>query len=372
MQKLIRNTPFLLLSCCLWLVSLSASAVEVTGLYESELAVTSQGRAERQKVIRAALLEVLIKVSGNTRVALSPGIPQLLNRRNEFLLQYRYRSERKPAVSENDPPQVQQFLWVRFDKVALDTAMRGLELAIWGRNRPATLAWIAVEQNGQRRLLASSEMDELTETVLAQAKRRGIPLDLPLLDLEDQQGITVTDVFGGFQETILKASQRYSRDAVLVGQLRQLSSQRWQGRWTLILNQQEYNWSQQGDLITVINFGVDTVTSTLASNFARLPTNVTGQVNVLVTAVSSLDDYARSEQFLAGLDGVIDVEPEQIDKQSILYKVKLRGDPQSLLQAISLSSQSVLSELETKPVTENPQAINKLAAIPLLTFKLIK
>ena len=371
MQKLTGMTPYILVGWCLWVISTSAQAVEVSGLYEAELAVTSQGRTERQKVIRAALLEVLIKVSGNTSVALSPGIPQLLKRRNQFLQQYRYRNELQAETSGTGTSLSKQYLWVRFDKMSLDTAMRGLDLAIWGRSRPSTLAWITIEQGGKRQLLNSSTDTSLATIILQRAKQRGIPLDLPLMDLEDQQNIALTDVLGGFQETILKASQRYSADAILVGRLRQLANQRWQGRWTLNLAGREYNWSEEGGFDAIIGFGIDGVTSTLVSNYAHSTGNVAGEVKVLVTDIFNLDDYARSDQFLAGLDGVIRVEPEKIEKQSILFKIKLRGDQQSLLQSVRLSNQSVLSAVETAPAVVTTQPINNVATVPLLTFKLI-
>jgi len=367
MRKLTIITSYIFLVWCLWAVSFSAQAVEVAGLYEAELAVSSQGRKERREIIRSALLQVLIKVSGNTNVALSPGIPQLLKRSNQYLQQYRYRSERQP-VTETGIAQDQQYLWVRFDKMSLDTVMRKLELAIWGRSRPSTVAWIAVEQNGQRQLLSNADGTTMTALILEQAKRRGIPLELPLLDLEGQQKISISDVLAGFHEPILNASARYSADAVLVGKLSQLSSERWQGRWTLHLDGRQYNWTEAGNLDAVVSFGIDGVTSTLASNFVRTPSNYAGEVKVLVTDIFNLNDYARSDQFLAGLDGVIDVEPEKIEKKSILFKIKLRGDQQSLLQAVRLSSQSVLAAVETQAAT----VINKPVSEQALTFRLIQ
>jgi len=382
MQKLTGMTPYILLAWCLWVISTSAQAVEVAGLYEAELAVTGQGRTERQEIVRAALLEVLVKVSGNTNVALSPGIPQLLKRRNQFLQQYRYRAETSGTATALN----KQYLWVRFDKQSLDSAMRNLDLAVWGRSRPSTLAWIAVEQGGKRQLLNSGTSTNLSEIILQRAKQRGIPLDFPLLDLEDQQKIGVTDVLGGFQETILKASQRYSADAILVGRLRQLVNQRWQGRWTLNLAGREFNWSEEGDFDAIIGFGIDGVTSTLASNYSSTSSNVAGEVKVLVTDIFNLDDYARSDQFLAGLDGVMRVEPEKIEKQSILFKVHLRGDQQSLLQAVRLSSQSIFTAVETLPTVQTTpvvvtaettpdgatiEPVKKVVTVPALRFKLI-
>jgi len=349
---------------------LPAQAVEVSGLYEAELSVTSQGRAERKEVIRAALLQVLIKVSGNTNVALSAGVPQILKRSNQFLQQYRYRNANNLANSKAGTRFNRQYLWVRFDNVSLNKAMRNIGLATWGRSRPATLAWIALERGGKRELLNSSS--SLSKVILQQAKRRGIPLGLPRLDLEDQRKISVSDVLAGFQGPILQASQRYSSEAVLVGRLRQLANNRWQGRWTLNHAGQESNWTEEGDFDAVISFGVDGVTSSLASKYARITDNVAGELKVLVTDILTLQDYARSDQFLAGLDGVIGVEPERIETQSVIFKVKLRGDHQSLLNAIQLSSQPIFSVVDPPSLAVvNTPSTNTIATTPSLTFKLI-
>lgn len=363
----------MLLGWWLWAISAGLQAVEVDGLYAAELSVTSQGRAERGRIIRSALTEVLIKVSGNGQVALSPGIPEILNRSSQYLQQYRYRSAKLAVDPLTGLAPTQQYLWVRFDQVSLDKALRAIDIPVWGRSRPVTLAWLVVEQGSQRQLLGSSDDSTFTDTVIEQSKRRGIPLDLPLYDLEDQQRIRVTDVLGGFQESILSASERYGADAVLVGRLRDIGNNRWEGRWTLHLGGRESHWSQQGDFDTVLGFGIDGATSSLVSNFVRAPTSNSGELMVMVTDVFSLEDYARSDKFLAGLDGVIRIQPGQIDKEQILFKIKVRGDQQSLLQSIRLSSQNILAITEKKlaPVTQQP-IINNVPIAPDITFRLLK
>ena len=374
-----RIIPYILLSWWLWAISANLQAVEVDDLYEAELPVTSQGRAERSGIIRSALTEVLIKVSGNGQIALSPGIPEILSRSSQFLQQYRYRSATLPADPVTGLAPSQQYLWVRFDQISLDKTLRSIAVPIWGRSRPVTLAWLVVEQGNQRQLLGSGDDSSVTKAVIEQSKRRGIPLDLPLYDLEDQQRVRVTDISGGFQESILKASERYAADAVLVGHLRDIGNGRWEGRWTLHLGGRESNWSQQGNFDAVLGFGIDGATSSLASNFVRAPSNNPGELKVLVTDVFNLEDYARSDQFLAGLDGVMRIQPGQIDKDKILFNLKVRGDQQSLLQSIRLSNQSVLALIEQKPeqkiVPVIPQTTPGDAtstSAPDITFRLLK
>lgn len=368
MRRLSRLSGSIVVGICLSLNSLWLHAVEVTGLYEAELPVMSQGRAERQEVTRSGLLEVLIKITGNTNIALSPGIPQLLNRSSQFVQQYRYRNVLDQATTTT--PVNRQFLWVRFDKPALDSRLRDLGLAIWGRSRPSTLAWVVVSQaGGKRTLLGNDDGTDLSKIITTMYQRRGIPLRLPLLDIEDQNTIRVTDVSAGFQDTILRASQRYAPEAVLVGNVRQLTNQRWQARWRMTLAGREYSWSREGDIDEVVGFGVDNVTSVLASNFIGTNANQEGEVVVLVTDIFTLEDYSRSSQYLASLDGVMSVEPERVDERRILYKVKLLGDQQSLLQSVRLSSRSVLTLLDTPNTAPIPPG--KTVSLPALKFKLL-
>ena len=100
---------------------------------------------------------------------------------------------------------------------------------------------------------------------------------------------------------------------------------------------------------------------------------------MLVTDVFNLEYYARSDQFLAGLDGVMRIQPGQIDKDKILFNLKVRGDQQSLLQSIRLSNQSVLALIEQKPeqkiVPVIPQTTPGDAtstSAPDITFRLLK
>lgn len=319
-----------------------AWAVEVTELYETELAVSSQGRTERHEAVRAGLVEVLIKVSGNENVALLPGIPELLGRSLQFLQQYRYRTETaRTAGPEATEPQ--QWLWMRFNQAGLDKALREISVPIWGRTRPSTLLWLAVERRGRRSLAGGSEESELLTAISSQAKRRGIPLVLPLLDLEDQQGIKATDVWANFQDTILKASARYPTEAILVGRLLELGDGRWQGRWSLNLGGQLFDWSRTGKLDEVLASGVEGTASTLAARFVRVPDNKQDELRILVKDIHNLVDFERAERTLRTLNGVTDVYAGQVEGDRILFVVKTRGDRQSLLEAVRLSSHPVFS-----------------------------
>lgn len=350
----------LILLVILGFFTIPGRAVEVTDLYETEVAVSGQGRTERHQAVRMALAEVLIKLSGNEQVALLPGIPELLGRSLQYLQQYRYRTE-AAGSGALQTGEAQQWLWLRFNQAGLDKALHDINVPIWGRTRPSTLLWLAVEQRGQRSLFGGSDESELLDSIASQAKRRGIPLLLPLLDLEDQQRITASDVWINFQDNILNASARYPGEAILVGRLLDLGDGRWQGRWSLNLGGQLHHWSHTGLLDTALAYGIEGTASTLAARFVRVPDSKPGELRILVRDIRNLADFARSERYLRALNGVTKVHAGQIDGDRILFAIKTRGDRQALLEAVRLSSRPIFS-----PAQADTAVLQEGGVLPVL------
>src|SRR5258706_5789879 len=56
--------------------------------------------------------------------------------------------------------------------------------------------------------------------LLAVADERGLPVTLPLLDVQDLRAVTFADVWGGFEDRVAAASVRYRADALLIGRVR--------------------------------------------------------------------------------------------------------------------------------------------------------
>lgn len=333
---------------CLWLPAWSGAA-EVTGLFEAEVAVNSQLQQERQAAIDSGLVSVLVKVTGNSEIALSPGVPELLKRSPQLVQQYRYQVEQLPNPDGTQPLE-QMWLWLRYDEAAIVQALQELGIPTWARTRPGTLVWLAVERGG-RRYLVDEQDAQLRSALKREASRRGVPLVLPLMDLEDQSNIKVSDVWGNFQDNIAAASGRYAADAILVGRLRALDSKgtRWDARWSYSQGGLVYNWGQSGALQAVIANGIDGVADTLASKFVLNSNVQQGEVQVLVTGVRTVEDYARSDAFLRNFDPVTEVQATQVWPDKVLFTVMLHGDRNLLKQLIHLSDKGVLQEVSLPP-----------------------
>jgi hypothetical protein len=324
----------------LFFLASSVLGAEVSGLYEAEVQVFSQKRAERATAMSAALSEVLAKVSGRRDAAMRPGVAEAVRQPAAFLQQYLYRalpeSEKPPAVPGEEP----QLVFFRFDKEAIDKVLRDNGLPVWGATRPAALVWLAVE-DAERRFLVSSDMPEPVRRALErEARQRGLAVVLPLLDLEDRAKLQFAEVWGGFHEPVLAASARYRTEAVLTGRMQRTPAGEWTGTWTLLQGDASRSWEARGVLAEeVVDAGMAGVVDALAARYA--PSAAGQQAGVLpmvVTAVRGLRDYARVVQYLQSLQQVSRVQPMSVDGEQVGFELELRGDAAGLVQTIGLGN----------------------------------
>ncbi len=326
----------LLLALCL--LPTMALGAEVRGLYEAEMLVPNQTRSERGLAMSAALAEVVTKVSGRRDARLRPRVAQAIRRPAQLLQQYRYRvlpeHRRGEAIPGDDP----QLVFFQFDKKAVDKLLRDSGLPVWGATRPTVLAWLAVEDGGRRYLLGADSPDELRRLVTREARRRGLSLLLPLLDLQDQRQLSFADVWGRFRDPLLAASRRYRPEAVLAGRLQRTAEGEWQADWWIIEGRDSEQWRANGVLpAEVVEEGMAGAVSWLAQRYAPLTAGrEEGHLRVTVEGVRSLADFARVEGYLQSLQQVKHVRVRQLGAGRVDFGLALQGSPEGVAQTIAL------------------------------------
>jgi len=332
--------PLLFLGGCFFILlfSLNSDAAEVEGLYETEVLVTSQGRDERNEAIRLALDEVLVRVSGDRNTPRLEALRGLYQRSLQLVQQYRYRALPRVAGQRGDTMAgLSQVLWLSFDPAAIDQALRKAAVPLWGQVRPATLVWMVVDDGGLRSLMGGGSLPQAQQTMQQQAQRRGLPLFVPLWDLEDQIALRFTDVWGNFEDAILQGSARYATEAILVGRLFRQSDGLWESRWTLYQGGESVHWQANAPLqAEVLSAGVDGVADHLGRRFAKVfDESQSSRLKVVVKDVRSLAGYARTSQFLQSLDEVTSVQVDSVVGETVTYDLQVRGNSEGLAQTIS-------------------------------------
>ena len=98
---------------------------------------------------------------------------------------------------------------------------------IWRSERPSVIAWLVADDGTGRRILASDSEHPVIDGLKDRAWDRGVPLQLPLLDLADQLLVEPAAVWGRLSQALVPASERYEAAIILIGRLQLQSDGLW-------------------------------------------------------------------------------------------------------------------------------------------------
>ena len=198
---------FMPLIVLLMSLSTALSAGEVAGLYNSKLLVPAQHSSPTAEQIADGLSRVLVKVSGNRGLLGKPAIQQALDAPEALLRGFGYRRTNQAVADENGTQQPAQALSMTFDSALIERLLRSANERPLGAQRPTLMLWLAVEQRNQRDYVSPDS--SVLRPLMVQADARGLPVQLPLLDLTDQQNLPIADLWDCFV-TVLKRRRSLS------------------------------------------------------------------------------------------------------------------------------------------------------------------
>jgi hypothetical protein len=327
-------TRLLVIGAFLCLVSVSGITPARDNLFEAVVPVDSQQPDLRNAYMKIALQEVLVRVTGQPEVLNRDSVRSMLDTPERFVQQYRYFTQ-----PESTPPRL--MLRVDFDGGAIQQALRQQGVTYWGKSeRPEILLWLAVEDRGTRYIVSAQDGGDASREVQQAARQSGIPLLLPLMDLEDQNQVRFTDVWGGFFEGIQSASARYKPGDVLIGRLNRSPSGGWVARWDMRAGRDNGSWSGSGDeLGGVLQAGIDTLSERLAAGVAAMETGaVAGMTRITVEDVNTLMAFARVDDYLSSLTAVRRLELARVDGSTLQYALQLAGSLDGLTQTLAIGT----------------------------------
>ena len=354
----------------------SAFADIVQNLYEVEMPVEGQGREERTLVVREALKEILARISGRSEAAVLADDELLVPNPTLFVQQFRYQKFNAedviPPAPEDAKPYTQK-LWLLFSEKPVAKFLRTNGFPVWGKTRPATLVWLVVDDQKQRALISNSSQHSSRRYIEQEAHRKGLPFRLPLMDLEDQSKLQVTDVWGNFEDTILAASARYQTEAILVGRIYLSFAKTWNTRWSLYSAGQRFDWEVNNieSLSSAVNEGLVKTGEKLSVRFTQVDTSLESDVVTLhVKNITNLQSYNRVIEYLRSLSVITRVSADQVSADNVVFKLKTRSGRLGVSQAIELGH-VLISEMNTPviPTQNNEDKTEKVKAD--LIYKLV-
>lgn len=287
----------------LWAAAPRAATLE--NLYE----IAQPVGASREEAFQEALRAVLVRVSGR-RDAPAHLTAELANPRKY--------AQRFGFTADN-------VLQVGFDSVSIDKLLADAGLPIWGRERPATLVMLGLEDGaGATRWVSAITPAGEREALERAAYERGLPLVWATMDVQDR-ALAEGDVSAS-SEALLAAAQRYGANAALLGRGRDGAV-----RWTLVSS--DGVAETQGGLADGVHLAADVFARVFAASGASL-----ASVVVEVAGVEDLDAYAATLNYLESLTLVRAAGVEQVAGDVVRFRLAVRGDAETLRRAIALDN----------------------------------
>lgn len=299
----------LLLAACLSLFCLPLFAESLDELYQVREPVSSQQPEERDAALQRALDTLILKLTGDPAAIQNPALQAVRSDPQQLVLKYGYQD---------------QALVVDFDPATTQHYLRQAGLSLWGASRPTLLVWWLNDAEGGTQLVGDGQ--EQAHTLQQAAEHRGLPLRLPMADLDEQLVATAPNLASG--SALQASSARYDADAVLAVHALQ-AGDGWQARWRLTMgNTEEEGTAQAADTSALADAVMLAASERLASRFVARP----GAAEHLVLEVAGADlaRYAELDRVLEAFAARL----RRVDGDRLVYR--LESTPTQLRSQLAL------------------------------------
>lgn len=332
-------------------VVLPAHGVTVSGLHSVEVDVGGSGPEDMKKAYADGLRRVILRVSGTSEVLEKESVVALLEDAESYLQSYQFLG----AEDEEDSDRLR----MTFGAVGINRALSAANAPVWGANRPLTMAWIAVEERGSRQLVVAPEDGSPGDGVADAeagyepeasgnnpwqlafqdaAAERGLPLRLPDARFEDNREL-LSDVWGQFSSRLEQASDSGNYDLLAIVRVNRLGDQ-WRAAWTFEGRGVE---DRETGLVAdtpeeLARAVVSRWGDLLASRYAVAAGEVgeAPQLDMVISNVTSLDDYARINRILSDLAPVQQVGAARVTRERLTLRISFNGELEQLKEYVAL------------------------------------
>ncbi|MGO9514426.1 MAG: DUF2066 domain-containing protein [Steroidobacteraceae bacterium] len=306
---------FLCLSFASLCLADASRAAARADLYQATVPLADRSEAAQSAAFEAALKSVLVRVTGRRTADEDPALAPLVHDARHYVQQYR-------AASDNQ-------VWVAFDGTAIERWLTQNGQPLWGRERPVTFVWLGVQTAPQSGTVVTAEdVSELKSAIDAAAAERGIPLLWPSAADVQRNHLDYSGLVSAAPNSLADLASHAGSAGTLIG--RATNATLAAGvRWTLLFQDRSSEFSGAGAE------GVNRAADMYAGMFA-----VTGSlapVDIEVTGVGDLREYALVQAYLESLGLVSHVDVEALNGDTVRFRVTTRGGGESLQHILALN-----------------------------------
>ncbi len=289
------------------------------GFWAAQVPVEGQGEADRAEALPRALLEVLVKASGDGSLRALPELEAVLAEAPNLVRDSRFVTETVPSAGGEV---VRTALAASFDPAGITTLLRILGRSVW-ENRPPTVVWLVIDDGTSKRVATSAQAAALGP-LMRRAGERAVPIRLPEFDAADRATLDAEVLWIGAPEIIARASARYATAALVVRLTRRADG--WSARNTLIDGGQAQDWTAaHAGADQALAAAIDGAADRLAIRYAVAPEDlVPGVHRAWVRGIRSARNYAQVASALAALRDVTAVRIDGADGDRLLVTIEAK------------------------------------------------
>ena len=268
--------------------------------------------------INSSFNNLIFRISGSNSPSNIWKIINSGSSRKDFIISYSIKNYDK-----------QSFLEVKFNQDKIISKFKELAIPIIGYSRPVIFFLIEIESGSETSYFVSQDSKNGLDSIFINSlgrlsELRGLFLDVPIFDLEDQKVISNSDILFSPKEYLIS---KYNFDELVDIKLINLG-----------LNE----WSFSGDIETSISnelykediesVFVDYVESVINNAFKDLiiDTSTIFSLQIDVSGINSYEDYKVSKDKLLKLIRVSNLEILSFKNNTIRYKATIMGDMTAL------------------------------------------
>ncbi|EAS45981.1 Uncharacterized conserved secreted or membrane protein [marine gamma proteobacterium HTCC2207] len=321
-------------------------AEQVSGLYNGRVLVADQTEQSRSKGVNQALEQVLIKLTGNSKIMQLPGIQKAVSNTNNFIASVGYTKlpARLPADLSEEPANQPGFsLQVSFSAQAIDQLIRWAQLPILPAGRPKLVFWIVRDDaETGRQFVTEQQFPDFTQRFEQIMQDRALPYQLPELDLEDQLSLSVNEAWSMRNETIEVASQRYAADGWVLLRFFTTTSGQVRGSWTYKLGDQRgFDDVRAENTEVFVGLAVNELVDRISAQLTYVPQVDTSKLLVQINQVDSFADYQAVLAQLQSLKLVRSSNVSAVEGSRLFVTVDIDGGVDLLISALERSGRLV-------------------------------
>jgi uncharacterized protein len=326
-------------------------SIEVEGLYSANIKVVDQSKKIRNRALLNAFKEILVRKSGSREILSTYEVLQAYPKVTSYLQRYEYNHLEdigQYLTGQETPEELKSLqankfeLLLDFEPRLIDELIQSAGMPIWGSNRPLTILWLAIEENYERVIVKETpETGSFSQVLSDNAVRRGVPLLLPLMDLEDQLNVNISDIWGRFTTPITKASKRYAANSIVTGRISQIDDL-WKAKLSFVVDGSELSIELSAATTeTLIAQLTDNIAELLCEKYCVVKAAERHQVLMQISNIKDFASYKKLEKYLSGLSSIRQVRVRQLSDNHIRLDISLLGELLAVKEALSLSNKLI-------------------------------